>query len=349
VTRTFIMLLATLGASGCTLVVNKKLDEKPTQASLDSERTDAGRELDASDAPIDAGPDADTAPSGDGGPDDMVDGGADDGGPKGLDRSAIRLSLGQDHACGLLPSGKLTCWGSNLEAQRVLPSGMYRDVACGDYHTCAITEAGKLVCVGRNRDGQRVNEAGPYTAVAAGDTHTCALDAKGKVTCWGSDAQGVLDTPPDLLSAITAGEGYACGIRSEDSTAVCWGYSATERTSPPAGTQFLAIDAGREHACGVTLEGRAVCWGDKGFRAPTLLNIVAVSGGDDASCALAKDGDVRCWNDYGEYTFEKGVEGPYAQVASGNTGVCLVPRKGSLICLTGTTTAIVPAPTGFPE
>lgn len=331
---------------GCSWVVDSKLDGKPSQDPPGAQSPDGGDPGRA-----DGGKTPDTPDDGgDITSEDAGDGMTDDAGTAGgLDRSAIRLSLGTNHACGLLPNGKLTCWGSNSEGQRVLPAGSYLDVACGDFHTCAITQAGKIVCVGRNRDGQRVSKDGPFIAVAAGDAHTCALDKHGMATCWGSDEHGVLTTTQDALTAITAGDGYACGIRKVDSTATCWGYSASKRTTPPIGTKLRNIDAGRAHACGVTPEDNAICWGDSAFSPGTLLDVEVVTAGDDPSCVLLRSGSVYCWSEQGEYTLPEEVQGPYAQLASGNTAVCLVPVTGAMSCISDVRTGIVPAPPGFPE
>ena len=343
-----LMMLGALCFSGCSLLVDNKLADKPLHARASGEFKDAGG--DAGDE-RDAGDD-DPDPSSDASVDDAGDepvSGDDAGMTPGLDRTAIRLSLGTGHGCGLLPSGKLTCWGSNDEGQRVVPAGKYIDVACGDYHTCAISQAGALVCVGRNRDGQRVSSAGPYTAVAAGDAHTCALATNGKASCWGNNDQGATDAPADVMTTITAGDGFTCGIRKVDSTVVCWGYSATNRTKAPAGVAFRAIDAGKEHACGINSEHKAVCWGDVNYRAPALLNVQAISAGNEASCAVLDDGSARCWDGSGDVVLPMDVVGPFANVGSGNSAVCLLPVTGSIVCLSRFNTSIVPGPTGFPE
>lgn len=83
--------------------------------------------------------------------------------------AAIEIAAGHDHACALLASGAVECWGSNVVGQtghptsthtvtphRVITSGA-RGVAAGTHHTCALFDAGsvrRMHCWGENASGQ---------------------------------------------------------------------------------------------------------------------------------------------------------------------------------------------------
>jgi alpha-tubulin suppressor-like RCC1 family protein len=82
-------------------------------------------------------------------------------------------------------------------------------LAAGGAHACAIDGTGRVVCWGRNVEGQlgdgsSTQRSGPVavsflmeraTHVAAGANHTCARLLSGKIACWGSNAQGQLGDP----------------------------------------------------------------------------------------------------------------------------------------------------------
>jgi alpha-tubulin suppressor-like RCC1 family protein len=94
----------------------------------------------------------------------------------------------------------------------------------------------------------QVNGSRTFASITAGTALTCAVTASGGGFCWGSNEFGQL------------------GIGSE-----------TAQPSPPqprpvAGDLvFRSIDAGTAHACGVTTDNRAYCWG----RANDGLNLNA--------------------------------------------------------------------------
>jgi hypothetical protein len=102
---------------------------------------------------------------------------------------------------------------SRLTPQKV--SGLTETVAAitsGGDHTCALTTTGKVFCWGDNLDGAlgdstSVNRSVPVnvsgmtdsaSAVTAGSAHTCALTAAGSVQCWGYGGDGQLGSITDL-------------------------------------------------------------------------------------------------------------------------------------------------------
>ena len=70
-----------------------------------------------------------------------------------------------EHACAVLQSGELRCWGNNQHGQLGDGSQVYRDapvtalssgarqVACGPRDTCAVMDDGTLRCWGSNLEG----------------------------------------------------------------------------------------------------------------------------------------------------------------------------------------------------
>lgn len=126
---------------------------------------------------------------------------------------------------------------------------------------------------------------GEVRGAALGEQHTCQLFDDGKVYCWGAAPAAGAPTDscggspcvrkPQLVAStvrfdtIAAGGDQTCGL--SESALYCWGRGAAlpsgESTTPqrvPGNISFAgaSIAVGRDHACAVTVDGTAYCWGD---------------------------------------------------------------------------------------
>lgn len=207
--------------------------------------------------------------------------------------SAVAISVGHSHACALLTSGSITCWGNNTWGQ--LGYGNTNDI--GDNETPAQNPVhGGLTYLPAGRTA---------VAVAAGDFHTCALLDNGQVTCWGDGAFGKLGYGNTLQITNPSTNPYNGGI-----------------VPLPGGHTATAIAAGQDHTCAVLDNGQVSCWGDAAFGQlgygniidigdnetpagnPYNGGIVALPAGRTAvavatavahTCATLDDGTVSCW------------------------------------------------------
>jgi alpha-tubulin suppressor-like RCC1 family protein len=254
---------------------------------------------------------------------------------------ASQIAVGDQHACGLRPTGEVRCWGNNAGGQLgdgttvnrytpVVVSGLSGalKITAGESHTCALISGGSVKCWGQNTNGQLgdgtntqrltpVAVSGITTAIAisAGRLHTCALLADTTVRCWGYNGNGQL--------------GDNTVIQRTSSVAVSGLSTAT------------AISAGYSHTCAVLSSGAARCWGNNangqlGDNTVTQrLTPVAVSGISTAvgitaaiqgsyTCALLSNGTASCW----------GLNGNN-QLGDGTTTQRLTP-----VAVTGLTTAV---------
>ena len=84
--------------------------------------------------------------------------------------TAVEISVGSAHACVVLSSGQVQCWGYNTNGQvggtgnkfsptNVSGSGLAFKIAAGDKHTCAVLRTGGAQCWGYNNSGQLGNGA----------------------------------------------------------------------------------------------------------------------------------------------------------------------------------------------
>ncbi len=183
---------------------------------------------------------------------------------------AVQISVGNRHACAVLATGALKCWGSN--GRGTLGIGTedpYKSVPVD------VTALGTTV-----------------VSVEAGENETCAILKSGALKCWGQGDDGYLGDgatgiirhvllPQDVLGA-TAGatsislKGFACAALSGATR--CWGKRAEIGTADvdgfetyaPAkeavglGTGSQAVSVGAYHACTFTVSGAIKCWGRNG-------------------------------------------------------------------------------------
>ena len=242
---------------------------------------------------------------------------------------AVAIAAGSHHACAIVRSGAVRCWGDGAGGQ--LGSGSKRNLLD--------TPGGRP---------SRVPLGGRAVALAAGDLHTCALMDGGAVRCWGSGRFGVLgsgasvnlmDQPGEAASlvplggpavAITAGVGHNCALMRSRAIR-CWGRGGygqldgrndvnrldrprEKPTRVPLGPA-VAVAAGDFMTCAIQVAGRVRCWGSREFgglangdadrytnfrgEIPTTVPLDApatrITGSLGGGCALLTNGKVRCW------------------------------------------------------
>lgn len=204
----------------------------------------------------------------------------------GQGRVASSVAAGRYHACALLSSGQVMCWGDNARGQLGLGDTDSRDVGDG-------LDAVEALALGE-----------PSIAVAVGTAHSCALSQSGQVRCWGASPSHGAGTTSDVGAA---------------------GGDPIVHLFPLAlGGNAVAIAAGSGHTCALLESGDVRCWGengdgqlglgdtnprgasagDVGLDLPAVelgADAIAISAGGAVSCALLVGGGVKCWGsgDYG--------------------------------------------------
>jgi alpha-tubulin suppressor-like RCC1 family protein len=219
------------------------------------------------------------------------------------------------HACALLETGAVKCWGSNgasllgntIYWASKVPSDVFglssgvKNIDAGVMHTCALMKTGGVKCWGAQGHGNILGSGydgilDPYyapinvkglssgvVAIAVGDRFSCALMKGGGVKCWGYGSGGVLGdgtnidrpTPVDVIGL-----------------------------DQPA----IAIYAGDISVCALLENGSIKCWGNNFaflqskeffFSIPTKIDgfiktITSISIGLEHACAVMEDNTVMC-------------------------------------------------------
>lgn len=199
----------------------------------------------------------------------------------GADVVAMDISTISFHACAVLMSGDLKCWGYNAFGQ------------LGYGHTNNIGDDEYPSDVGTVPFGTQVLQ------IASGFRHTCALTGGQSIRCWGSNAFGQIGT----------GNSQTIG---DDEAADSIGFIATGASS------HLMVATGNFHTCAVGSNGGVYCFGQStqgqiGLGTTSNLGdnetvenvskvnlgdikISQVAAGTNHTCALSKDeGKVICW------------------------------------------------------
>jgi alpha-tubulin suppressor-like RCC1 family protein len=184
----------------------------------------------------------------------------------------------------------------------------FRSLTAGADHLCGVTIDERLFCWGHNGEGEfgvgttrgsttpvRAAPGLRFAAAEAGNDFTCALTASGAAWCFGYAGLGNL------------GDGQRIA------------YGNTQSTTPVkvvGDLTFRSLTLAQQYACGLTVAGRAYCWGRNGGRfgngnggdastpAPAAgeLAFRSLSAGATHACGVATDDAVWCWgaNTYGQ-------------------------------------------------
>jgi hypothetical protein len=114
------------------------------------------------------------------------------------------VSAGINFACGIKPTGTLTCWGLTDEGDTKAPSGTFIQVSAGDLFACGIKATGTATCWGWTFAGYGATKppSGTFTQVSAGFDFACGIKSTGTATCWGLTTHGNTKAP-DLVTPLT--------------------------------------------------------------------------------------------------------------------------------------------------
>ncbi len=168
------------------------------------------------------------------------------------------------------------------------------------------------------------------------------------------------DVPWGERERLSAGLNYSCALDEWDGTVECWywgepfrpahspgnpdfanlgweedydGWGEPSVETPEGG--FVAVDAGREAACGIRPSGVLECWGASPLASvpPPGGEFVSVSVGIEHACALRPGGQAECW---GTSARMAGAifppAGEFTSISASDNSVCGLRRSGEIEC-----------------
>ena len=184
--------------------------------------------------------------------------------------------------CGLTTTGKVHCWGQSGGS---FDPGSGEPGACSNSYYIAFAQGGCFVPT-------PVPGAVTLRTISAnGGPTLCGTSSDGAAYCWGEGWLGTL------------GDGKQGP-----------GVHAVVPVPVSGGLRFQQLTIGATHVCGLTIDNRAVCWGNtflgylgngfSGVQSPPSAVPVNVSGGlrfanvaagSYHTCGLTEAGEVWCW------------------------------------------------------
>jgi alpha-tubulin suppressor-like RCC1 family protein len=137
-------------------------------------------------------------------------------------------------------------------------------------------------------------------------------------------------TSPLVLQSVSAGAHHACGVTA-DHAAYCWGRNAEGQLGNPAATAPCPEGGGSCSTLPVRVTGS--------------LAVASISAGDNYTCALTTSGVAYCWGDntYGQLGNGTQTSSPrparvaisgvrFASISAGDLHTCAVTAAGAAYC-----------------
>ena len=290
--------------------------------------------------------------------------------PTGLATGPAQLAAGSNHACVLLQTGQVECWGQgnfgNLGDGSTLdraiptptiglPTATVYSVSAGTVTGCAITTD-----LGVNCWGQDVGDGSPLATV-----HTSAVAVPGLPAGGASQVSAAFG---GCALVLLGGLSTNADCWGDNSTGELGNNKTTDSTTPVKVHGLSAVQAvstGGRHACAIAHQGEVLCWGSNSngqigdgttTDRHTPVQVIGlpakatqVSAGGRHTCALLTDGSVWCWGKGGNGELGNGsssdsttpveVTGlPAAvQIAAGGTLIggnssCALTAAGAVFC-----------------
>ncbi len=224
---------------------------------------------------------------------------------QGLGSGVVAISVGASHACAVINTGAVKCWGANGSGQLGtgnttgstspvavvgLTSGVVA-VSAGGRMSCALTQGGAVFCWGNSSGTSTVPVAkaglgSDVASISVGEDHGCAVTTQGAVKCWGLNSNGELGNGTSTASDAAVD---VVGL----------------------GSGFQAVSSSNRFTCALSIGGQTHCWGDNFYgqlgdgtttqrRTPVVSSIqggtaISVSNTDFSTCVVRTDRIVQCW------------------------------------------------------
>lgn len=250
--------------------------------------------------------------------------------PREYTGGAGALGSGMDATCGLLPLGRVYCFG------RAPLIGVARDTSCfNDVNIPPNPMGCTLVPL-------RIASTVAMRSVAVGDSVACAISTQNHAYCWGDQTYGEVGNgiaspstsalpalvlgplgQADVFTQVAAGRAHVCAL-DPGGLAYCWGRDSTSQLGGGDGHRinsstpipvapkiaFTSIVTGRDHSCALTSSGVAYCWGSNstgqlGYGTVGDTSDIAtpvpgpayvqISAGALHTCGLTASGLIYCW------------------------------------------------------
>jgi alpha-tubulin suppressor-like RCC1 family protein len=213
----------------------------------------------------------------------------------------VAISAGGAHTCAVHASGRVWCWGRNVDGQGGRPGNNEIPL---DYSFVRLAKPVMMLAPVQPPSPMPpvyTDMTAQVVSVSAGGDHTCALTFNGDTWCWGANASYQIDgtmvprrhainvsSRLPGVHGISAGGATTCALENTGgsfSSVRCWGSNGLLQAGRDTTGESSSLQTIRD---------------ENTF---TLLDVgVRVATGSRFSCALSWDSQVRCWgsNNFGQ-------------------------------------------------
>ncbi len=214
----------------------------------------------------------------------------------GISGTVVRLNAGKNHACAIISTGEIYCWGDNQQGQlgtgdtatyttpQLVQASAGVDFDTNDSHISALTTPTMQLTNTAVRSATPTLIALSYPAdgqLTASQRNTCALNSLGNVWCWGrllfdgafADQLNPITYPVFTVAYIAGSGDNTCAI-THKGRVFCWG-----------------TDTNSETGCGTRCENGT----NPGSLIPHLYNVRHLAVAPSHACAIDELGSVWCW------------------------------------------------------
>ena len=205
----------------------------------------------------------------------------------------MSIGCGPTHVCGVRTDGSVRCWEADNWASEEFdpePEGTFVEVHAGYGSTCGRRSDGTVACWGDNTYAHSPAPSGTFTRIAVAWWGACGLREGGSLECWGSEfgPEGLEDLSGTYNALALSND--VC-VRELDGTLTC------AQLDADAG-EFVDLDSGTGHNCGVRTNNELSCWGgdnENGQLDVPPGEYLQVAVGQEFACARTVDDELRCW------------------------------------------------------
>ena len=199
-------------------------------------------------------------------------------------------------------------------------------------------------------------------AVAPDGTITGVNGGSATISVRSSGITGTFQARTVVARFIDSGTHTTCFI-DEDAITYCLGRNSNNETGSGSGAaalvdrpvrvvgglRFTSLSVGSSHACALTSDDKAYCWGSNLRGAlgdgtvvdratPTAvsggLRFVSISGGHDHTCALTDGGEAWCWGgvNYGPTPTKINATTSFTAISAGLSSACGIDTDKQIWC-----------------
>jgi alpha-tubulin suppressor-like RCC1 family protein len=237
-------------------------------------------------------------------------------------------------------------------------TAVYRGVSAGSFSITArgegVNGTGTVLVLARNFLAGSVLAS----SLDAGDAMTCGIITTGRAFCWGLNNHGQLGAVADTVCFAGTDAGTIVNDSLVSTSVPC----SLDPLRISNALDFSSISAGDSTACGISIAGRAYCWGmgihgetgtgtvnDRSI--PTLvtgaLGFTTISVGGSHACGIATGGVAYCWgaDSLGQLGDSRlvasttpipvvmdGGQASFASISAGYRHTCALKPDGTAYC-----------------